>query len=122
MQEAGLGARTLALLVLISAGAMTQTALAQTVVRPISPPLVVVAPPVLAPTSPPLSPGLGGTMVSPPSPSVSPRAVAPDVIEHRLGGCPEGPPCPKAPMPAQPPDAGVDSGDCSDEKPCPKVD
>ena len=49
-------------------------------------------------------------------------SVPPDVIDHRLGGCPEGPPCPPAsgtPPPAAP---AAEPADCGDGNPCPKVD
>lgn len=47
--------------------------------------------------------------------------LSPDVMEHmehRLGGCPEGPPCP--PTPAQPAGTGSEPGTCGGDIPCPK--
>ena len=48
-------------------------------------------------------------------------SVPSDVIDHRLGGCPEGPPCPPA-AGTEPPSPAAEPADCGDGKPCPKAD
>ncbi len=48
-------------------------------------------------------------------------SVPSDVIDHRLGGCPEGPPCPPA-SGTEPPGTGAEPPDCGDGKPCPKAE
>ncbi len=40
-----------------------------------------------------------------------------DVLEHRLGGCPEGPPCPSPSSSTSQPEPEI----CGDDKPCPNA-
>lgn len=43
-----------------------------------------------------------------------------DVLEHRLGGCPEGPPCPSPSSSIAQPSSPSEPESCGGDTPCPK--
>jgi hypothetical protein len=57
---------------------------------------------------------------SPPAPRSDTRNSVDDVIEHRLGGCPEGPPCPSPSSSTTAPGAPPEPESCGENTPCPK--